>query len=600
MLSRSRRTILAVALTAAAVVGSEGCAPSGEATEWSEAELTTSEQFAPTLFRNDFYTYLKRDGHYTDEQIRSLVFMPTPEALTPGVSQSRDNPLAPYDAAYASIRPMDFYQEGLITPLQRQLGPDGPLESELRRNPVHIVIIPGIFGEFIPVSPFEEVFRYGGAASVQFQRKLAELEKDADPKKVALTRDRQYNVSALKDVERSMRDLVRVGSIDDTDGTPLVTITYLRPELGSLETFGTLDENADYYLPRLEKYFQIQGIPEHLYVMGYSRGTPTALNLVSRAHAEHASWESKLKGVITLAGVVYGSQLADAVEKPGPEKKLLDTMVDFVENELTSCEGGEATLALMGENLGHWAAFSARAAYNALDKDTHNAELAREGVDTAFADVSRIASFARRVLFGAPQHVFSSDYDESDIWGVLRMNKPGKEYCENIERFKTTARQIVKGVGTLTTRSRLDWFRTHTLPSNIRYYSITGTMGDATPEGRQATPLVLNSTAYDTHSLDFRSLRGNYYDLLNASQSQLQDSQVTVARGRFWPELHNQLNPAQEPLKTHFMGTVGIHHWGLSFPRAFATRDGQEGNPFPRTLLLKSIATFVAQVERRE
>jgi len=101
------------------------------------------------------------------------------------------------------------------------------------------------------------------------------------------------------------------------------------------------------------------------------------------------------------------------------------------------------------------------------------------------------------------------------------------------------------------------------------------------------------------HSLDFSSLRGNYYDLFAASTHQLQDSQVPVQRARFWPELHSTLNPAQKPLKTYFMGTVGAHHWGLSFPRAFSTKDGLEANPYPRTLLLKSIGTFVAQVESR-
>jgi hypothetical protein len=179
------------------------------------------------------------------------------------------------------------------------------------------------------------------------------------------------------------------------------------------------------------------------------------------------------------------------------------------------------------------------------------------------------------------------------------MATPSSEYCQNIERFKRTATQVIKGVQTLTTASRLTWFQTHTLPTNIRYYAITGTMGDATAPGAEPTPLVLNDAAYDTHSLDFRSLRGNYYDLLAASGNQLQDSQVPVQRARFWPELHSAMNPAQQPMKAYFMGTVGVHHWGLSFPRAFSTNDGMEANPFPRTELLKSIATFVAQVERR-
>lgn len=585
--------LLALA-TVATLAAAPGCAQAegDDGASSDEAEISApGGRFGPALFRNDFYTYLKHDGHLSDEQIRQLVLMPTEEAVTPRGS------MAAYDAAFARMRPTDFYQQGLITPLVQKLGPGGALENELRRNPVHIVVVPGIFGEFIPVSPFEEVFRYGGAASVMWDRNMKALE--ADPANAELTHDRQFAAAQVKDVSRSMRDLVRVGSIDDSDGTPLVTVTYLKPELGSLETFGSLDDNADYYLTRLEKYFRIIGAPEHLYVMGYSRGTPTALNLVSRAHAAHAPWMPKLRGAIALAGVIYGTQLADSALAAGPQRRMLDTMTDFVENKLESCTGPTPGALLLTRNLGHWTAFLAREAIAARGMTNQNDALAREGIQTDFADIGRIVSFTRRVLFGDPQKVFSGDADSSAILGVLHMNAPNAEYCANIERFKKTAVQVVKGVETLTTQARTDWFHTHTLPSNIRYYAVTGTMGDATAEGGPVSPLALNETAYDPRSLDFRSLRGNYYDLFAASHDQLQDSQVPVQRARFWSDLHAELNPHQQPLKTYFMGTVGVHHWGLSFPRAFSTRDGLSANPFPRTLLLKSIATFVAQVESR-
>src|SRR5262249_43368408 len=111
-----------------------------------------------------------------------------------------------------------------------------------------------------------------------------------------------------------------------------------------------------------------------------------------------------------------------------------------------------------------------------------------------------------------------------------------------------------------------------------------------------------NTVAYDPRSVDFRSLRGNFYDLFAASHgNQLQDSQVPVQRGRFWPELHTGATAIGTPLtgfKTYFMGTLGIHHWGLAFPRAYSSHDGLEANPFPRTTLLKTIATFVNQVDK--
>lgn len=592
------RALLTLSITAA-LGGAPGCASTDdEAAGASESELSeVGGPFGPALFRNDFYTYLKREGGYGDDEIKKLVLMPTAAAIVPAVRPRADAPLAAYDEAFSRMRPTDFYRRGLEAPLVEERGPNGALESELRRHPVHIVVVPGIFGEFIPVSPFEEVFRAGGSARAAWDRNLAAAE--ADPSKADLVHDRQFSTAVTKDVERSLRDLVRVGSIDDADGAPLVTVTYLKPELGSLETFGTLDENADYYLTRLEKYFRVAGAPPNVYVMGYSRGAATALNLVTRARDARASWLPNLRGVISLAGVVYGSQLADAALSPGPQKDLLDTMNEFVTNKLESCDGPTPSLGLMTRNLGHWTAFSARAATRALKLGNRNEELAREGIETDMADLGRIVTFARRVLFGDPRNVFSTTADDGAILGVLRLNRPTTEYCQNIASFKATATQLMKGVATLTTQARLDWYRTHTLPASLRYFAITGTMGDATPEGGEVSPLTLNDTAYDTRSVDFRSLRGNYYDLLEASGSQVQDSQVPVQRARFFPELQATLNPAQSPMKTYFMGTLGIHHWGLSFPRAFSTRDGLEANPYPRTLLLKSIATFVAQVERR-
>jgi len=593
----SWRSLLALGLVAAVAA----CAPESEDEDPDndEAEVTSAGgAFGPELFRNDFYTYLKTQGNYSEDQIRQLVYMPVPE-MTPRVTVDPANPLAAHDRAYMTIKPKDLYEAGLRAPLVKKRWPlSNDLDGELRRRPIHIVVVPGIFGEFIPVSPFEEVFRIGGVAKLDFEKKIGDLEKD--PKTHDLTRDKQWSSAQLKDVDKSLKDTLRVASIDDADGHPMVTITYLKPELGSLETFGTLDENANYYLPRLQKYFAAMGTPEHLYIMGYSRGMATALNLVSRAEKENAPWMPKLKGVIGLAGVIYGSQLADAAMAPGPQHDMLETMRDFVENKLESCTDPTPSTWLMTKNLGHWTAFTGRMALLAPKMGNHNVELQREGIETSFADVGRFVSFTKRALLGDPNRVFdTAGVDDSVAAGVLHLSAPNAEYCQNIERFKVTATQIIKGVETLTTQSRIDWFHTHTLPTHVRYFAITGTMGDATPAGQQASPLVTTPVANDPRSVDFRSLRGNYYDLLGASGTELQDSQVPVQRGRFWNEVTTAMNPAQGPMKTYFMGTIGIHHWGMSFPRAFATHDGLEANPFPRTLLLKSIATFVAQVERR-
>jgi hypothetical protein len=45
---------------------------------------------------------------------------------------------------------------------------------------------------------------------------------------------------------------------------------------------------------------------------------------------------------------------------------------------------------------------------------------------------------------------------------------------------------------------------------------------------------------------------------------------------------------------------VGTHHWGLAFPRAIASKDGNAANPFPRKALAHSLAAFASYVAIHE
>src|SRR5205085_7003367 len=126
-------------------------------------------------------------------------------------------PLDAHDRAFSKIRPTDLYEVGLREPLLKKRHPlSHDLEGELRRRPIHIVVVPGIFGEFIPVSPFEEAFRTGGVAKLDFEKKISDMERD--PAKREKTRDKQWSSAQLKDVDRSLKETLRVASIDDADG----------------------------------------------------------------------------------------------------------------------------------------------------------------------------------------------------------------------------------------------------------------------------------------------------------------------------------------------------------------------------------------------
>ena len=96
-------------------------------------------------------------------------------------------------------------------------------------------------------------------------------------------------------------------------------------------------------------------------------------------------------------------------------------------------------------------------------------------------------------------------------------------------------------------------------------------------------------------SIDFHSLRGNYYQLSDAGHGmEINDSQVPLHRVRFWPTVSRQLNPKNAHMKAYFLGVLGQDHWGMSFPVAF-DQHNKKRNPFPRATLMKAIGTFIAK-----
>lgn len=557
-----------------------GCAPAAEEdpVEEDSAAIGELSRLGPKAFRNTFAHYLRKDG-LDDAAIHELVYLAPKEVTDPNVEPDPAAPLARLDARFRGIRPSELYEHGVKTPMNDALD----VERALASRPVHIVVLPGIFGEFIEVAPFEEVYQAkGSAARVRWERLIAET--GALPEAT----DATFDPKAVKEVPRSLSSLVRTGSIDDASGRPLVTLSYMVPPLGSLESLGTLEENAAVYLRRLRKYFAILGVTDDVYVLGYSRGAATALEVVAQATSKPAEnpWTSKLRGVISLAGVLYGSQIADSARTKGtPQGDVLEVL-QGLGNDLETCTVETPTskrLRIQASNGGRWAAAVAKASFRATKLPAHP-EIAWEAIQSASPDLARMTSFARRLLV-----------DE-----VFTLANPLADYCPNVDRFKMTLKKTLQGIDSLTTESRLDWWRTHTLPANIRYFALTGTMGDATRQPGATWAHAQNTIGYDPTSIDFKSLRTNYYDLLGASGIEANDSQVTINRAKFWPNLMPLLNAKQQPLRTYFLGTVGSHHWGLAFPRAFATKDGRTANPYPRTSLIHAIGSFVSVVATRE
>jgi dienelactone hydrolase len=392
-----------------------------------------------------------------------------------------------------------------------------------------------------------------------------------------------YRLKTLSKEPASISEVIDVSSLDDASGKAFVTLSYLRPAQGSLETLGSVQDSTSTYLPRIDRWFELMGRPKNVVVMGYSRGAIVALDLVAKAalKPEAHPFVRNVKAVTSLAGVLYGSQLADAAGQQGnPTGDVIHEMADLAAH-LHSCD---SRLSLVdgaknrSENTARWVGTTAKVSY-LLSKLPKHAQMDLELIETASADLGRVAQMAKRVAF-----------DE-----VLRLDKPVSDYCGNVLRFKQIVQQVVSGANSLSTSDRLNWWRTNIIPANVQLVALTATMVDGTSAGTPPSALLRDPVVYDGRSMDFKSLRASFYDLYAASGTDLNDSQVSLGRARFYPELFSVMNPAQPKLHSTFLGTVGSHHWGLAFPRAIPTRDGLSGNPFPRTVLLRAIATSISR-----
>jgi hypothetical protein len=541
------------------------------------------EDFGPLRFRDIFFTYAK--GTPLEKNFDRLVYLTGDHVRAPQVSVSGASPeatIAALDKSYVGIKPSSIFDLGVKTP-PRAID---DIERVFDQGPVTLVLIPGVFSEYNTKTAFEELLTTPNtAAALEWQ---AHLDAASPSDKT----DDGFTLGDLGTTAHPMSELMQVGSIDGADKKPLVTLVFLKPRSGSCETFGTLEANNDVYLKRLDKYFSIMGgAPEHFYMLGWSRGAAVSLDLAARARAEAADhpWASHLGGVVGLGGVIYGTPLADAKDDPNSTTFKLVEGLKKLSSDMIDCDDNESVIsrtAKVTQNIASFVADTAKLLALEATAPKHP-ELGFEGNPTTLPE---IGAFNRSLM-------------QMILPGAIPLDKPVSEYCGNVTRLKTLIAHAVEAADTLTTKSRMEWWKTHTLPADMKLFAIASTMGDASASKSQVWPEVNNTAAYNLGSLDHKMLRGNYYDLLPLTHMELNDSQVPMTRGRFWPEMFAALGPGKPAPQTYFLGSLGTHHWGFAFAGAVDTIDASgklvPDNPFPRTTLVKALGTFVAQAERQ-
>ena len=519
------------------------------------------------FMRDVSFSFLRSD--YTLEEITQFILHPPHTLTKEPLNSTSDDFLTKKEEEMTKISNLDLYKLSQMQLFSYIDDPEKFLRD--RKEPITIVLIPGIFGEFIENRPFEEVLSNAGSSfHKEWQEKLTGLTKSQQAGKV-------FNFKEMKVVEAPISELISVGSIDNTEGKALVKLIYLRPLFGSLETLGDIAGKRPIYQRRLSKVFDIIGLPEDIYLMGYSQGANVALDFLSdlAAKSELYPWAEKIKGVVSLGGVLFGSELSNMAKDSHELSYKLIARLSQLSDELE-------------DNPHNWFKIPGVVSRNSLKWKDMLLFLNKIGASLPEPQpLPQSPNFELAGLYQLLVKIVTQNFE-------LQYTS---SYFKNISRFKFFIKEAKSAIFGMTSEDRLNWWRNHELPNWAKYYAISGSMPD--PSNELGSSPLINHLSYGVQTADFRVLVPSYLDIFRRTAIKLNDSQVAIHQTLFWPKLHQQLNPKQQDYETHYLGVLGTHHWGFAFPIAFESNEHKD-NPYPRSTILKSIASSIVYTEQHQ
>lgn len=471
-----------------------------------------------------------------------------------------------------------------------------PVDSDsiLKTSPITVVIVPGVFGEFIPIDPFQEFFAAPSTFRSLFHRRVADTRK-------------QLPSFLLRDgaIKKNLSDLIHVGSIRGKDGQELVPIIVFHTKEMSLESLGMIEDRAQIFSDRLRAYLELTGQNQKLLFVGYSRGTVIGLEMLARAEQNREQWLANVVGMVSLGGVVWGSSLADATD-PNYITQRLPLQNDIPADTKKAIANTGALFQRLKEHR-----------KNLIADAWHRPNNLAERFDF-YRDVGQNALSGRRLSRAKPQLAelknsspVTLSVDASGMfnlaqnaWDQFSWNLFSNEaYVSDIQKYHVLLDSVINAAEGMQSSTREKWFADNTLPKHVTYYSVVAAM--ANPDASELEKKsFLGTVGYANRSNGAVSLNFDDTYLLQGRldyESQtaigLNDSQVASIQASFVPGAMERLNPRNRDLKTKFLGVMGTHHWGLALQVVNEMRQARK-NPFPREALLKALAVQAAKDSR--
>jgi hypothetical protein len=555
------------------------CKPRSDSSLQSESiASSTGDLESVTRFRNFFLAAAKDQVGENTQHLSHLIYLPTNAELNmPNEQVDADPFFKNIRQKYSSDKVSDYFQAATKAGTASPKGHD--LNHALRRlaiqtgEPLTIILVPGVFGELIKPRAFEEVFaRSDGAFNKLWSNTAARTTYDAS-NGLQISLDQLISVGSITDPDNSRSDLARV-------------ILFNTPKL-SFESLRKIEDASRLFSRRLKKTFDLIGTPKNIVFIGYSRGAPVALDMLANAAKHKADWLPNVRAMISLAGVIYGSDLADSIDKPGHLNHQLflelKTLMQKLDSDASRWANASSRPGIILANATAYARF-AGAASKAAVADTFKADWSTARL---LAEVKKLRDnlAAQSRVDAGPSleliHLLMNHF------GLLSPDLFGDAYPKNVAAFKDALQAVIDAIDGLKTSSRLQWWRNHTIPSSgIRYLSLATTMSDD-------PALAYSRFTTNPGSVDDLMLMDSYSNFNKLVAVRINDSQVAIDKARFWPQTSHSLNSAQQSYDARFLGVLGTHHWGLALPYANAQKDGSI-NPFPRLALLKALSSYVA------
>ena len=432
---------------------------------------------------------------------------------------------------------------------------DADVDSALEAAPLTLVILPGVFGEFIPNRPFEEIISRPSAEADAFRAAV----------KAAGVTDRSYDLKSMTEKERSLEELVHVGAIKSRNGRTGARVVLFNTPFMSLESLGDARSRAQIFGRRLGKYLELTG-PQKIALVGYSRGTILGLEMLASAEKRGDDWLKSVVAMVSFGGVVWGSALADDTEDPASPTKAMIDEVKELRNAVDPNSRAKTVAA--------WSRFAVRNLGSVAGLGA-----APPGVDGS-------------VDLAAPRTLVTK------FWWEFGLNRPITDFANNVRRFQIAIDAALNAVGELTTRSRLEWWRTKTLPKSVTYVSLSAAMADPDLGGVDKRAFE-SSLGYARRSRDDMALLQNRRQYEKLSGLALNDSQVSVPQSIFLADAAARLNAKNDGMRTLHLGVLGTHHWGLALAVVNPMAD-KRVNPLPREAILKALAAQIAIESTRQ